>query len=280
MAQRDLKCLQEFPPDFTVRTIGKEFHLHKSVLCTGSAYFRTLLLGNWAKEEVNLPDIPSEVFEMIVDVLYHDRFPTIETLEDYQSFSEYLGYFGITLKKRLLLQLGQASCDLLLELLDHTEFTSSLVMQLLVGLSTISSELLVELYRRRLVHEKKVRIYLKKVENPLVTLAKLYQEGLPATSLLDATTDSLESPERVKELIACLRENGLEPPGELTKYVSDMELYQTTSTRFEENRATLRELGLPLEGQALADQIRSLSEPEPSLYSRFLNLFPRGSFPK
>jgi len=53
-----------------------------------------------------------------------------------------------------------------------------------------------------------------------------------------------------------------------------------TINRFEENMAALRELGLPLEGQALADQIRSLSELEPSLYSRFLNLFPRGSFPK
>jgi len=74
-------------------------------------------------QTVELPDISGEVFQLILDVLYQEKFPVLDTVEDYRSFSQYLDYLGIKVEESLI---------------TLTRFPTELIMQI-VDLETVTS---------------------------------------------------------------------------------------------------------------------------------------------
>lgn len=173
--------LKELPPDVTVQTQDRTFQLHRAVLIPASEWFFRRLAGSWGGEIVQLPDLDGETFQLIVDVIYHNRYPTIECAEDYRNFSQYLDYFGI--KVYPLFTLAECPMSLLLEGIIPDEEISTLVSRLSIMKRAFPHEVVVELYRRDLLKDNKLIMIDELLETPAETLTALYHLGYPAKEI-------------------------------------------------------------------------------------------------
>jgi len=215
MATRNYELLKKFPTDVMIRTQGHDFPAHKTILSIGSSYFETIFLGSFSKDTVELPDIPSESFQLILDILYEDKFPELETAEDYRTLKQYLDYFGIETYSPFLLCVCKYSNSILLELLDEIPRYE---IPDLSGLSgPIPQDLILELYRRKYLSTDELLQKSEQIENPLDTVFKLRKLGLDESTM----TRMASSLKIMKDLARFIEEAGEGPvPTELLRVLA------------------------------------------------------------
>ncbi|MHB1910235.1 MAG: BTB/POZ domain-containing protein [Nitrososphaerales archaeon] len=184
--RRNYRRLQELPPDLQIQTADRLFPAHKTILVAGSDYFYRLLLGNFAKKEtVELPDIPGEIFQPILDVLYQEKFPVLDTVEDYRSFSQYLDYFGIKVEESLI-TLTRFPTELIMQIADLETVKS--MGKALLSREDLPVNLIVDLYQCKLIDEEMVDLLYEQLENPVETLVRLHEIGYPEQRIEERAT--------------------------------------------------------------------------------------------
>ena len=73
--------------DFKIQVDDREFHVHKFLLTARSPTFADIILNNPEVENLNLVDIPVDIFEIILKFLYTDELPPVEDLNDLRVFA-------------------------------------------------------------------------------------------------------------------------------------------------------------------------------------------------
>jgi len=73
--------------DFKVQIGEREFPVHKFLLAARSLTLAEILLNNPEIEQLNLVDIPVDIFETILKFVYTDEFPSIERLDALRLFA-------------------------------------------------------------------------------------------------------------------------------------------------------------------------------------------------
>lgn len=208
MVSRSYDYLTKFPSDLTIQTQDRTFSVHQTVLWCGSEYFRTRHAGGWKNDgPLQLPDIPGESFQLILNVLYEDEFPALDTVEDYYTFIQYLDYFDIKLERPLLF-VADCSAEVLVEMIKDGTITKGNIIGVLSHLSSsglIPQIVILEIYRRELLKMHDLKDYLDLVEDRLETRAKLYDLGMDPSWVLY----NINTPELKQDLIAVFTKLGI-----------------------------------------------------------------------
>lgn len=220
MVSRSYDYLAKFPPDLTIQTSDRTFSVHQTILCCGSGYFRTRHAGGWKNDgPLQLPDIPGDSFQLILNILYEDEFPELDTVEDYHSFLQYLDYFDIKLERPLLF-VTDCSGDVLLEMIKDGTITKGNIIGVLSHIAQrgpIPQALMLEIYRRELLKMHDLKDYLDLVEDRLDTRAKLYDLGMDPSWVLY----NINTPELKQDLIAVFTKLGIS-----TDFILDQSLME------------------------------------------------------
>jgi len=73
--------------DLKIQIDDREFPVHKFLLAVRSPTLAEMFLNNPEIEQLNLVDIPVDIFETILKFLYTDEFPTVEGLDTLRLFA-------------------------------------------------------------------------------------------------------------------------------------------------------------------------------------------------